>query len=666
MPIAISISSGSYYRINGGIYTDKNGTVSNGNTVEVAHNSSENELTNVSSTLTIGDVNGTFTSTTASKDTVPDNNFSFPGKTSLIYGIIESNSTVISGINAPTPISISAGSYYQINGGSYTDANGTLTNGNTVRVRHISSENFSTSVSTTLTIGGVSGTFISTRAENNTTLVETVDVMAYGATGNGEDDDSSAIQDAYNVAKAQGKNVYFPAGTYLCYTFVNAQGVRFIGEDKNTTIIKGLSDNESLLTLHNVDGAENITFENYRIGDYDTAKHRLFKNCAFHLINSSGVDLSGYYMLTTGFSNTRWNGDDEFIDCNFVFPRIYIALFISKYDSVSIRNCTFNGDAVHNIRLSDAYNRNPQVSIIGNTIVGGKTGIFIGSDRVFPKEAGLIEGNTLRNQWEEGISLDSFGNNPGKVPVIADGQITNVWNDLNGRVVISMNEMVYMDSNKHPASSPVSLRNNWTNFYFSFGKGSGLEGIITKIYSFDNTNNTLTLDNFTSSININEGGDIGVQAGFYNWIVRDNTLSEILGSDKLGYDYGTALSIYLNVFGTLVENNTVYDSAHGLNIAGGLMENSVRALAYNNIARNNTFQNCDITGEGEPSERRGVVRFNSTYGGPIQYNNKFINNTIDNTDNRGRMFVQQQGNFTFEDNNLTNVELLIVDPISTP
>ena len=66
-----------------------------------------------------------------------------------------------SGINAAAMISITGGSY-SVNGGGYTSGSGTVNNGNTVAVRLTSSGSYSTQVSATLTIGGVSGSSCAT------------------------------------------------------------------------------------------------------------------------------------------------------------------------------------------------------------------------------------------------------------------------------------------------------------------------------------------------------------------------------------------------------------------------------------------------------------------------------------------------------------------------
>jgi len=80
---------------------------------------------------------------------------------------VQSNPITVSGINMPSPISVDNGEY-RINQGDWEDQPGTVLEGDTVTVRHISSSDYETSVVTTLTIGGVQGTFTSTTIEENT------------------------------------------------------------------------------------------------------------------------------------------------------------------------------------------------------------------------------------------------------------------------------------------------------------------------------------------------------------------------------------------------------------------------------------------------------------------------------------------------------------------
>ncbi|MBO0611373.1 cellulase family glycosylhydrolase [Thiothrix fructosivorans] len=163
-PIAVT---GGEYSVNGGAYTSAVGTISNGDTVQVHHTSSSQSQTTVNTTLTIGGVSDTFSSKTGTTDTTP-NAFSFTAKTGVpLTTPVESNTVAVSGINAPASISVASGEY-RINSGAYTAAAGTVSNGDKVQVRHTSSASFSTSVTTTLTMGGISGSFKSTTLAKDT------------------------------------------------------------------------------------------------------------------------------------------------------------------------------------------------------------------------------------------------------------------------------------------------------------------------------------------------------------------------------------------------------------------------------------------------------------------------------------------------------------------
>jgi N-acetylneuraminic acid mutarotase len=80
--------------------------------------------------------------------------------------VITSNTITVSGINVAVPISITGGKY-SINGGSYTNASGTVNNGDKVTVQQTSSGSYSTTTVATLTIGGISDTFsVTTKVES--------------------------------------------------------------------------------------------------------------------------------------------------------------------------------------------------------------------------------------------------------------------------------------------------------------------------------------------------------------------------------------------------------------------------------------------------------------------------------------------------------------------
>ena len=159
-PSTITVVGGKY-SINGGSYTNTVGIVNNDDTVKVQHTSSASYATKTDTTLTIGGVSDTFTSTTVAKDTTP-NAFSFTDQTGVALStVVTSNEITITGINVATPISVSNGKY-SLNGGAYTGTAGTVKSGDKVKVQQTSSASYSTKIDTVLTIGGISDTFSST------------------------------------------------------------------------------------------------------------------------------------------------------------------------------------------------------------------------------------------------------------------------------------------------------------------------------------------------------------------------------------------------------------------------------------------------------------------------------------------------------------------------
>ncbi len=158
-PAGISVTGGSY-SINGEPFTSATGTVYNGRTVTVQVTSSGSYFTKTDATVTIGGVSDTFSVTTLpSPDVTPPDPFTFTDQTGVAPNtLVTSNAITVSGITEAVPISITGGTY-SIEGGPYTNANGTVNNGDTITVQQTSSESYSTSTNATLNIGGVIGTF---------------------------------------------------------------------------------------------------------------------------------------------------------------------------------------------------------------------------------------------------------------------------------------------------------------------------------------------------------------------------------------------------------------------------------------------------------------------------------------------------------------------------
>ena len=101
-------------------------------------------------------------------DTTPDAFRFVDQKNIALSKTIRSNTITVTGINSATPISVKGGKY-NINGGAFTNVNGTVKLGDKVILQHTTPATYNTTLNTTLTIGGIADTF------SSTTLADTVE-----------------------------------------------------------------------------------------------------------------------------------------------------------------------------------------------------------------------------------------------------------------------------------------------------------------------------------------------------------------------------------------------------------------------------------------------------------------------------------------------------------
>jgi hypothetical protein len=157
-PVPIHVSNGSY-SLDGGAFTSSDGTLQPGQKVQLQHVAASLAGGNTRTSLSIGNVVGTFDSVVQTGVTVTPLAFNFVGNNSAVPGVrAESNAIVVQGTDAPAPISVSGGDY-SIDGGAFTTDPGIVNSGQSVVVGHTTATAANSQVDTVLTIGGRSGTF---------------------------------------------------------------------------------------------------------------------------------------------------------------------------------------------------------------------------------------------------------------------------------------------------------------------------------------------------------------------------------------------------------------------------------------------------------------------------------------------------------------------------
>lgn len=127
------------------------------------------------------------------------------------------------------------------------------------------------------------------------------DVTAYGATGDGTTDDTSALQSALDACKNTGGTIFFPTGTYkitdslICYSNqtieLNGSTILQGGEISNLMMGYAVSTMTEYNGVHDVI-VQNGTFDggSYEVNNtllgFDHAKHITLRNCKF--VNAYG------------------------------------------------------------------------------------------------------------------------------------------------------------------------------------------------------------------------------------------------------------------------------------------------------------------------------------------------------------------------------------------
>ena len=151
---AIAISNGEY-AINGGAFVSANGSVDNGDTVVVKQTSASTFSTLRQATLTIGGVSAPFNVTTVADQNI----FGFLNKINAApNSVVTSNSILVSGVSEPASISISNGQY-SIDGGAFTNASGTVSNGQVLTLQQSTSTQLSTQIDTMLILDDIGDAF---------------------------------------------------------------------------------------------------------------------------------------------------------------------------------------------------------------------------------------------------------------------------------------------------------------------------------------------------------------------------------------------------------------------------------------------------------------------------------------------------------------------------
>ena len=275
-----------------------------------------------------------------------------------------------------------------------------------------------------------------------------LNVLDYGAVGDGVANDSAAIVAAMTAASSTGKNVFFPAGTYRLLTHIELlSDVSFVGENGSEIFF------DPAMTVGTVIGGtaramyaqnkSNITFENLRF--YSSAsgvtkpiticfENQIginIYNCQFDTFGDAthyaqGVILYGSSKIrieNTRFLNCSGDGAAFSNDCNNIAVTNSefsdnddwgLALSIGCYDAI-IEGCVFK----NNVSTATGADRCRKIAFIGNTMVNNEHGVRVAefADTVEYNQQISIVGNNITNSGVAGVSIENLYSPYGLVSV---------------------------------------------------------------------------------------------------------------------------------------------------------------------------------------------------------------------------------------------------------
>jgi len=154
--VTVQASNGAQTSVNGGTFSTANKTISNGQTLRVRMVSSGQYNTAKTTTVQVGSASATWTITTQTEPAQIPNTFDFNDVSDAgLNTTITSNQVTITGITQSVAVSSPTNGFQSsVNGGTFSTAAKTITNGQTLRLRYTTTGNTGETASTIITVGG--------------------------------------------------------------------------------------------------------------------------------------------------------------------------------------------------------------------------------------------------------------------------------------------------------------------------------------------------------------------------------------------------------------------------------------------------------------------------------------------------------------------------------
>jgi len=447
----------------------------------------------------------------------------------------------------------------QVDGGTFSTASGTTSWTFSLNTGSLSNAAHTITARATNTSGLTATTAVTVNVSNSGS---TINVMNFGATGNGATDDTTAIHNAI-AALTSGATLFFPCGTYKTTSQLTINISNVTVDGGSCAIIHNTASGSAGIMVVGGSGNGNPNY-GPTIALSATANEL---DTSFTTVSSLGVSAGDYVYLQEGGKDSSTGSGDTGCD-----------VFSCRGEVVKVASVSGNTITV-TTALHDIYN--PSVNAAtAQKILGPLTGVTV-TNITFDGSGSNVYGFEVAGVGDSTVSGVTSRNTQGAA-ILSRGAFNVAWNNITvtgagsaqcGAAVhllyqgnLSVNGMSI--SNENPGAPNTGCLANGA---FGFGLGESANGTFTN----------LTVDA--------SGAD---GRPFKTAASRWNTFNSLTVKNGVQAYNGMSLEYYSshNTFNSCVVTNNGAGTGTGTGNAG--------INTFGNFNQYNAFNNCTISGNG--------------------------------------------------------------------
>jgi polygalacturonase len=448
----------------------------------------------------------------------------------------------------------------QVDGGAFSTASGTSNWSFSLNTTSLSNAAHTITAKATDTSGSTASTSISVTVSNSTSTGNTLNVLNYGATGNGSTDDTAAINRAI-AALSSGDTLLFPCGTYLTTSQLTLNL-------SSITI-----DGSSCATIHNTSSGTVLTIGGNGNGNPNYSSAVALSATAnelatsFSTTSSLGVSPGDYVLLQQGGQDSSTSSGNTGCDPSGCRGELLKVASVSG-NSITVTTALHDtySPSVNNATAQKLLNPLSGLTIKNITLDGNSSNVYglaiagVADSSVSGVTVTNVQGSALLNRGDFNLSWSTIS-----VTHAGSAQCGSaVWFENQGNLQI--NGLAISNENQGSSGSGC-LANGAFGFELVASANSSI-----------------------SNLSVNASGAFG--RPFKTTAARYNTFNSTSVQNGAAAYNGISLEYYSS-------HNTYNNCSVSNNGAGtGTGTGNAGIITFGNFNQYNSFNNCTVSGNG--------------------------------------------------------------------